>query len=124
MEYKLDTSHEKYIEVTVSGVIKKLSIIAAISELMQHPEYSDKHTLWDMSEALVGLGIGDLKEIAQVLRQFKPQKKNFANKSAIVVPNQTHKAIVDIFITMATHLPFKYRAFNDKEKAKFFLCAQ
>jgi len=121
MEYELDASHNKYIKVTVSGIIEKVSLIAAISELMQHSEYLSKHTLWDLSNSTVGLTIGDLKEIAGVLRLFKPKEKNFANKSAIVVPGQMHKAMVDLFITMANRLPFKYKAFNDNEEAIAFL---
>ena len=71
MEYQLDASHNKYIKVTVSGIIEKVGFIAAISELMQHSEYLNKHSLWDLSNSTVGLTIGDLKEIAGVLRLFK-----------------------------------------------------
>ncbi len=124
MAYALDASHEKYIKITVSGIIEKVSFVAAISELMQHSEYLYKHSLWDLSDSTMGLTIGDLKEIAGVLSLYKPKEKDFANKSAIVVPGQMHKAMADLFINMATRLPFKYCAFNDTNKAAVFLCSE
>ncbi|MCP3873986.1 MAG: hypothetical protein GY699_12620 [Desulfobacteraceae bacterium] len=121
MEYDLNTSIEKYIEVTVSGLVDKTGLIAAISELMNHPDYTQKNTLWNFYESSIDLNIGDLKEISEVLSFYKPEDKKFANKSAIVVPGEMHKAMVDLFISMSKFLPFKYKAFRDKEKAKAFL---
>ena len=107
MVYDLDVSHEKYIKVTVSGVVDKASLIAAMSELMQHSDYIQKHSFWNFHEAVMGLSIGDLKEIADVLRLYKPKEMVFANKSAIVVPGEMHKVMVDLFIEMTKLLPFK-----------------
>lgn len=121
MEYHLDTSHDRYIKVTVSGVITKSMLITAISELMGHPDYIHKHSLWNLSESSVGLTISDLKEIVGVLSLYKPEDNNFANKSAIVVPGEMHKAIVDLFIKMSKWLPFKYKAFYNVEEAEAFL---
>ena len=123
MTYKIDASHEKYITITVSDVLERANLVAAISELMHHPEYLTKHSFWDLTEATMGLTLGDLTSIASALSHFKPKEKNFANKSAIVVPGQMHKAMGDVFISMAKHLPFKYRVFNDKKKAATFLCS-
>lgn len=123
MTYKLDASHEKYIKITVSNVLEKATLVAAISQLMQHSDYLNKHSFWDFSEATMGLTMGDLSSITGILSQYKPKEKKFANKSAIVVPGQMHKAMGDLFITMANHLPFKYQVFNDKKKATAFLCS-
>ncbi len=124
MEYELDASHKKYIKVTVSGIIEKATIIAAISELMQHSEYLHKHSLWDLSNATTKVAIGDLKEIANVISLNKPKEKIFANKSAIIVPGHMHKAMIELFIKMANRLPFKYYAFTDNNKAVDFLCSE
>ncbi len=121
MEHDLNASPKQYIEITVSGRVYKEGLISAISELMNHPDYTQKHTLWNFYEFSVGLSIGDLKEITGVLSLYKPEDKNFANKSAIVVPGEMHKAMVDLFIAMSKFLPFKYKVFKDKEKAKDFL---
>ncbi len=124
MEYVLDASNKKYIKVTVSGIVDKSNLVAAMSELMQHSEYIKKHSFWDFYEATIGLTIGDLKEIAGVLKLYKPKIKDFANKSAIVVPGEMHKAMVDLFITMTKLLPFEYKVFNDRKKAEAFLYSE
>ncbi len=124
MVYDLDASHEKYIKVTVSGVVDKASLIAAMSELMQHSDYIQKHSFWNFHEAIIGLSIVDLKKIADVLRLYKPKEKEFANKSAIVVPGEMHKVMVDLFIEMTKLLPFKYKVFYNMEKAEAFLCSE
>ena len=124
MNYDLDASHEKYIKISISGIVDKSSLVAAISELMQHSDYIQKHSFWDFYEATMGLTIGDLKEIAGVLKLYKPKEKEFANKSAIIVPGEMHKAMVDLFITMTKLLPFEYKVFNDLERAEAFLCSE
>ncbi len=43
MEFKIDASHNKYIKIVVSGLVSKTELISAISELIQHPEYMNKH---------------------------------------------------------------------------------
>ncbi len=121
MKYDLDASNEKYIKVTVSGIVDKSNLVAAMSDLMQHSEYIQKHSFWDFYDSTIGLTIGDLKELAGVLKLYKPKIKEFANKSAIVVPGEMHKAMVGLFITMTKMLPFEYKVFNDKEKAEAFL---
>ncbi len=124
MEYALDASHEKYIAMIVTGVVEKESLIIAMSELLQHPEFLTKHSLWDLSNAELGLTIGDLKEITGILKLYKPKEEVFASRSAIVVPGQMHKAMVNLFITMTKRLPFKYNAFNDRYEAETFLCSE
>ncbi len=123
MEFTLDASHEKYIKTTVSGMVTKPYLISAISQLMQHPEYIDKHSLWDFSEANMGISIEDLQEIVGILRLYKPKQKNFANKSALLVPGQMNNAMVNLFVTMSKLLPIKYRVFKDWNKAEEYLCS-
>ena len=122
MEYELDTSHETYIKISVSGVVDKVNLIAAISELVMHPDYEKKYSLWDFSRGKMGLSIGDLKEVVGILRLYKIKSKNFANKSAILVPGMLNKAIADVFTTMSKFLPFEYKVFTEFDKAEAFLC--
>ena len=119
--HRLDASHNKYIKMTVPGSVTKAVLGDAISDLMTHEEYVHKHVLWDFSESSMGLNISDLREIIGILRLYQPKGKNFAAKSAIVVPGVMHKAMVDMFITMSKMLPFKYAAFRDMESAIRFL---
>ncbi len=121
MKFQLDSSHENYIVMEVSGLIEKTELICAMSELLNHPEYPSKHTFWDLSQAGMGLSIGDLREIIGVLALYKPEKKNFADKSAILVPGQMNRAMGELFVTMAKALPFRYKVFNSREQAASYL---
>ncbi len=123
MNFELDSSHDKYIIVTVSGIVDKASLISAISQLMQHPEYVNKHSFWDLTQTSMGLSIGDLSELVGVLRLYKPEQKEFANKSALLISGEMNQAMVNVFVTMAKVLPFRYRIFSDSDKAKSFLCS-
>ena len=122
-DYQFDSSHEKYIKITVSGILTKEEIIATMTELMQHPEYSYKHSLWAFSKFSMGLSIENLKEIADIVRDYKPKGINPALKSAIVVPGKVYKEIAVLFIKAATEQPFNYQAFTDKDAAISFLCS-
>lgn len=121
MEYRLDDSHPVYIRMTVTGLVDKPYLIAAMSHLVQHPDYPARHSLWDFTGAAMGISIGDLNEIAGVLRLYKPRQENFADKSALVVPDRLHQSMVDLFISMTRFLPFRYRAFKDIDAAVRFL---
>jgi hypothetical protein len=83
----------------------------------------DKHTFWDLDEANMGLSIGDLKEIIGVLRLYKPARKDFADKAALLVPGKFNSAMAEMFVAMAKLLPIKYRVFNDPKQAESYLCS-
>jgi hypothetical protein len=121
MDFELDSSHDNYIAMTVSGGVDKAGLISAISQLVQHPEYLDKHSFWDFTKADMGLTMGDLSEIIGVLRLYKPAQSDFADKSALLIPGKMNQAMVNVFVTLAKVLPFKYKVFNDSNKAKSFL---
>ncbi|WDP89033.1 MAG: hypothetical protein HUN04_04525 [Desulfobacter sp.] len=123
MAFELDSPHDKYIKIKVSGVIEKATLISAISQLMNHPEYTDKHSYWDFTNASMGLTISDLNEIAGVLKLYKPGTKNFADKSALVVPGTLTSAMAEMFVKMSNVLPFKYRVFTEPNDAIEFLCS-
>ena len=121
MQYELDNSHDRYIRVTVTGILDRVVLMQATSELVNLPEYAIKHALWDLREAAMGLTFSDLKEIVGVLRLYKPGRKDFADKSAILVPGRMNRAMADIFVSLARSLPFKYRVFSDVESALDYL---
>jgi hypothetical protein len=124
MGYTIDRSHPAYIKVTVTGVVDKETLLTAAKEILQHPEYIIKHTMWHFTEATPGLDIADLKEIVGIISLYKPEVKDFANKSALVLPGRLFRAMGDIFVTMAKLVPVKYMAFNDVEAAEDFLCSE
>ncbi len=124
MDFTFDATHEKYIKITISGLVMKSEIIPTISQLLQHPEYLDKHSFWDFREATMGLSIGDLSEIIGILCLYKPKQKQFANRAALLVSGQMNRAMVNMFATMTKMLPFNYKIFKDKDHALSFLCSK
>jgi hypothetical protein len=123
MDFKLDASHKKYIKITISGLVMKPALISVMAKILQHPEYLDKHTFWDLTEASMGLSIADLKEIVGVLRLYKPERKNFADRAAMLVSGKLNSAMLEMFVTMSKLLPIKYRVFNDWDKAEAYICS-
>ena len=121
MEFTLDPSRETYIKITISGLITKSRLIPVMAEILQHPQYPDKHMYWDLTQASMGLSIGDLKEIIGVLRLYKPGKKNFADRSSILVSGKMNKAMGELFVTMTKVLPVKYRIFTAPDEAENYL---
>jgi len=123
MDTELDSSHTQYIKITITGLIVKPELISVMAQILQRPDYLDKHTFWDLKEANMGLSIGDLKEIVGILRLYKPERNNFADKAALLVPGQFNSAMAEMFVTMSKLLPIKYRVFNDWNKAENYLCS-
>ncbi len=121
MEHVLDNSHPLYIQLNIFGTLDKPSLLSAMSEVFQHPDYMNKHSLWNFTQATMGLSIEDLNEIVGVLSLFKPQQKNFANKVALVVPTIMELSMAKIFVSLSKFLPFSYKIFKTKEDAKAFL---
>ncbi len=121
MAFSLDNKEDAYISVTVTGMLDKPTTIAAISELLQHPDYMKKHSLWDFTDATMGLTIGDLGEIIGVLRLFKTKDLSFVKKSAFVITGHMKIAMANVYISMTRFLPFEYRVFQNLEEAKNFL---
>ncbi len=121
MNHQLNNSQPDYIRMVVTGVVEKANFIKAISELINHPDYHCKHVLWDFSSADMGLSMGDLLEIAGVLRLFKAKDKNFANKSALLIPDHMHRAMANIFVSISKLLPFEYKVFKTNNAAMHFL---
>lgn len=120
MGYTIDDSHPDYIRVTVTSVLDKSTVLAAMSKLVNHPDYTIKHSLWDLSEATMGLTLQDLKEIIGVMRLYRTPKR-FANKSSLLVSGTMESAMVKVFIGMSTLLPFEYKAFTCFADAEKFL---
>ncbi len=123
MDFQLDASHEKYIKITISGLVVKPELISVMAKILQHPEYLDKHTFWDLTEASMGLSVADFKEIIGVMRLYKPERKDFADKAALLVPGKFNSAMAEMFVTMSKLLPIKYRVFNDWDEAEAYLCS-
>lgn len=122
MIHQLNDSHSSYIHIVVTGVVEKKSLLDAMSEVFQHPDYHFKNSLWDFSNATgLGLSMGDMKEIVGILKLFKTKDKTFANKVALLIPDHLHQAMAALFISLSKLLPFEYKVFQTRDAAIHFL---
>jgi len=121
MGFTIEADHPAYLKIIVDGLMEKTVVLSAMAELLNHPDYCEKHSYWDLSNARMGLSLQDLKEIIGVMRLYKPRRKTFANKSAIVVDGKLEIAMANMFVTLSTLAPFRYKAFTNHEKARHYL---
>ncbi len=116
-------SHDTYLEITIHGTLVKSKVISAFSALAGHPEYYEKHSLWNFLNTQTQISITDLEEIVKLLEYFAPRHPVFPNKSAFLLSGMTNFAIAGIFIDMALKLPFKFKVSFTMEDALAFLGA-
>jgi hypothetical protein len=121
MQTDLDWSHDQYVRITVSGTINKTDLVGLMAEILQHPDYTKKHTFWDLRHVTMGLSIADLREIIGVLKLYRPQTRDFADRAALLVPGKMNQAMAQVFVTMTRMLPIRYQVFSDWETAQQFL---
>ena len=121
MAAEVDWSHDTYVKIRISGLLTKPGLIGIMSEILQHPDYTRKHTFWDLRQGKMGLSITDLKEIVGVLRLYRPETEHFADRAALLVSGKMNDAMAQIFVAMTRLLPIRYRVFNDRKAAETFL---
>ncbi len=113
--------HDHYLEVVFDGVLAKHTVLSSLNQLLNHPEYYEKHSLWNMSESKSGVSMNDFKEIVGVMRLFSPKQIDFANKSALLVSGQVNTSLAEMFTEMARTLPFDFKVFSDSSSARAHL---
>lgn len=113
--------HDHYLEIVFDGILVKQTILESLNQLLNHPEYYEKHSLWNMSASRLGFSIGDAKEIIGVMHLFKPKQKHFANKSVLLVSGPMGLSMVRMFTEMAQDLPFEFSVFSDHSQARAHL---
>ena len=121
MTHSIDNQHTAYQLVTLTGTLTKESIMCAVNDLMKHPDYYTKHSLWDFTAASSGFSIEDLYDFVSMMRLFIPQESNFANKSALVVSGQLNRSLADMYVEISGALPFEYKVYADINAAQNFL---
>ncbi len=50
MDAAIDSSHDRDIKITISGVVVKPELTVLMAQVLQNPEYPEKHTLWDLTD--------------------------------------------------------------------------
>lgn len=112
------TTHDHYLEVVCDGLLIKHTVLSSLNQLLNHPEYYEKHSLWDLSAIRVGCSMSDVKEIIGVMRLFSPKQADFANRSAWLVSGQINLSLAEMIIEMAKTLPFDFKIFSDSSRAR------
>ncbi|MDD9301193.1 MAG: hypothetical protein HUK40_02160 [Desulfobacter sp.] len=102
--------------------MEKQGTMAAMADLILHPEYPYKHSLWDFTRGTqMKLSMGDLREIVGVLKLLSTREKGFANKSALLVPHMMGMGMAKIYVSLSKLLPFEYKIFTQINEAMDFL---
>ncbi len=113
--------HDHYLEIVFDGVLVKQTVLSSLNQLVNHPEYYEKHSLWNLSDIRVGFSMSDIKEIIGVMRLFTPKQADFANRSAFLVSGQVNISLAEIVVEMARTLPFDFKVFSDSSSARAHL---
>lgn len=113
--------HGCILEITIEGELTKHLFFMALGELLNHPDYYDRHSLWNLLKAKVAISFRDMKEVAYLMRMYTPERGVVSRKSAIVVSGALNVSIAKMFIEMFNYLPFEYRTFEDYSEAITFL---
>lgn len=121
MEYAINDTPDNFFRITVSGKVTKDELMPAMSEIITHPDYARKHTLWDYSSANLGLNMDDIHELSGILKLLKPGTEDFADRSVIVVKGEMVRQQVEMFVSMAGSGPLTFRVFTDLSAAEAYL---
>lgn len=101
--------------------MNKDSLLTAISDLMQHPNYHDRHSFWDCTCATLEMSIFDFTEIVNILKPYTPPGRHFKNKVAILLEGEMNKAIMTFFISWTKMLPFNFQVFTKRDDLITFI---
>ena len=113
--------HDEYLEVVFDGLLEKKTVLSSLNQLLNHPEYYSKHSLWNMTGSRLGFSISDFKEIIGVMRLFSPKEKEFSNRSVLLVSGHMNQSMAGLFIDMAGALPFEFSIAAEEREARALL---
>lgn len=113
--------HDAYLEVVFDGFLEKQTILSSLNQLLNHPDYYRKHSLWNMSGSRLEFSIRDFKEVVEIMRMFSPKQSEFSNRSALLVTGRVNLSMMGWFIDVAGTLPFEFKAFSEEAAARAHL---
>lgn len=111
------------IEVFLSGKLAQQSLFDAQAELMLHPDYPVKNSLWIFDHDFeCHFSCDGYTELINRIKLFCPVGTT-RKKSALCTHTGVHFAMAQCFCEEAKyiHLPFKIRTFKDEQKARAWL---
>ena len=116
-------SDQDILRVYLYGKLDLQSLFDAQRELMLHPEYPHKNSLWIFDDEFVcdfsSLGFADLIERIKRYYPIGATKQ----KAALIARTNTHYAILQMFCDEASYdgSPFAFKAFQEFDKAEQWL---
>ncbi len=120
-KYEIDNQHECFLEIVIRGEITKHIFLATLSELVNHPEFYEKHILLNILNAQIALNFAEMKEIAGVMRLYTFQEKITSKKFAVLASGAFTVSVAQMGIDLFSYLPLEYNTFNDSDDAINFL---
>jgi hypothetical protein len=117
------TNDKPFLQVLLDGKVYKHELLAAQFELMTHPDYTVKNSMWVFSDsfgsAFSAISIDLLIERIKTLYPPRATKE----KAAMVSCSNTQNAIMQMICKKFDNasLPFKFRAFRDYAEAEAWL---
>ena len=120
-EYFIKKKPGRFLDITIKGDLTKPLFFKAMHELINHPDYFEKSTIWNLLDAKMRLSFEDLREITYILRKYKLQQKVNEKKLAVVASGEFNIYIIKFSIELLSFLPFEFRIFDDYDEAIIFL---
>ena len=111
------------IQVFLHGKLNQNSLFDAQKDLMLHPEYAHKNSLWHFDKDFVcDFSNAGMADLISRIKLFYPTDAT-KQKAALLATSSMHYAILQLFCDDAEieGLPFRFRAFQSHEKADAWL---
>jgi hypothetical protein len=116
-------NEQGFIRVILSGRLDQQSLVDAQKELMLHPEYPFKNSLWIFEEDFECHFSNDgMIDLIKQIKTYFPIGAT-KDKAALCAKSNTHYAIMQLFCEEADgeNLPFEIRAFQNCRQAEAWL---
>jgi hypothetical protein len=109
-----------FLRVTFSGDVGERLLFMAIDKITTHASYPDKNDLWLFHGCSSSFSHASLYGLVRAIENSYPKSPR-RNKTALVTSTAMHKALAELFLEEAVHLPYTIRAFSDQHSAESWL---
>ena len=106
--------------VNFESKVTVASILAAIAEVMRHPDYVRLNVLWNFGDAEVFLKQTDLDIIVQEIENRYPPNVE-KKKAALIAANGFNQFLAESFEIAASRLPFPIKVFRTLADAEMWM---
>ncbi|HWQ89348.1 MAG TPA: hypothetical protein VN374_05195 [Desulfitobacteriaceae bacterium] len=117
------TNDGQFLKVLLDGKFNEKELLVTQKELMSHPEYAFKNSMWIFSNAFQPvLSPTSIDLLIERIKLLFPEVAK-KDKAALVSCSNTQNAILQVICSKfdAASVPFKFRAFQDYHEAVSWL---